>query len=236
MKPRHQNVNIIKFLDCDLNAIKNNKCTYDNPMQLLTLIGLSLKYHDANQIYNIISKELKREEREEENKIIQKYGLNIDNEEECMNHPEFDNITKEVEKIILHHSHGYSKTSNSFDFIDKLMMARYTEEEIDAIQETYQTTNRPLVFIRKSEDGNTSVSFVTFDHQKTHIEDIDFSLTFQLFDETSTNQKEMFLRILNKSIDIIANLEIKDTGNLIQSPTQELEYGSEHGVSPCHIL
>ncbi|AYV77135.1 MAG: hypothetical protein Barrevirus14_4 [Barrevirus sp.] len=60
-------IRIIKFIDSKPPNLNQNKSLYSDPYQIISLLGLCLKYYDSDDIYQIIKKNIKRVEKENDN-------------------------------------------------------------------------------------------------------------------------------------------------------------------------
>ncbi|AYV77136.1 MAG: hypothetical protein Barrevirus14_5 [Barrevirus sp.] len=157
-----------------------------------------------------------------EEQIIEKYGLETESEmdfdEFLLKHPDFEEIRKEVDKISMCQSHGISRTANSFETAPQLFKILFSDEELDSIGQVFKSDNSPLIFVREEGDKITSLQFVKFSNNKKFFENMHLNLTFDLFSEDikSVSQKDNFIKVLNDSLDEIANLEmLADSDNMI---------------------
>ncbi len=234
-EPKVKTVKIIKFIECNPDAIKENKGKnkYNDFEQILTLIGSSLKHHDLNTIYEIIKNCINDVETNVAENIWKKYGLPESLTTELLeSHPLYKVIQKEAYEMTLCHMTGFTKIKNDISnniYLYESTKLKFTEDEILAINESYQNNNNPLVFIRILRDGNTGISFVAFDNDKMYLSDISFDLTFDIFKESE--QKENFIKVLNDSLDKISNLDIS-SNNLIRYDDKE----GDGQIELCIIL
>lgn len=222
MIPTFQTVECINYIECGLNTIKDNKNSVNNLNYILTLIGLSLKYHDPNKIYKIIRNNFRKLDDDSYEEIVTKYNLDP-NKQLDKTHPEYEKIRNEVITVSLHDMDQMSQTGNdNSNHIPFLIGIKFTDIEINEINRTYQSTNNPLVFIRQLENNNTAIVFFAFDNQKKYIYDISFSLTFNVSEDCE--KKDKLIKLLNDSIDEISNLEIKDNNNLVSYTDDDDDY------------
>lgn len=185
-------------LDC--NLARNFKKTTSDPIELLTLIGSHLKYHDIDSIYKIIKRNIRKKEKEQEIIICQKYGLTESEDDSTLvKHPEFEKIKNDVKTAVLCDMHSSSKFSNDFHNIDKLIEYKYSHSEIENIKNEYNGLNNPLVFIRKLE--KTEIIFIKFNHDKKYLKEMMFRLTFDLLCEGE--QRNLVVDALNGVLDEI---------------------------------
>ena len=229
-----QTINIIKIVstvDSQNFSLGSSQNFSSNIITQLSQLGLSLKYYDPNDIYNIIKKNIKKVEKENESYLVEKYGLIEDME----NHPEIEKIRQECKICDLTWSHGYNSTS-SFMNADKLFRLEYTEKELEAISEIYSNDITPLTFIRSykkntdatvtdtiennndtvnKNDNDTILCFVTFSNDKKFLNSITIHLKFDLFstDCAIEAQKESFLKVINDSLTRLNTMEPKQICN-----------------------
>lgn len=205
-----QTINIIKIVSIgDRNF--SPESTSSDMLTQLSQLGLFLKYYDPNDIYNIIKKNIKKVEKENESYLLEKYELSNTKPEDVENHPEIEKIRQECKICDLTWSHGYNSTS-SFMNADKLFRLEYTEEELEAISEIYSSDITPLTFIRSYKkntdatvtdtiennndtvtdtvtkndndtykENDTILCFVTFSNDKKFLNSITIHLKFDLF-------------------------------------------------------
>lgn len=227
----YQTTSIISFEELNAETFKTKENAYNDPINLLTLLGSCLKYYKVDDIHKILRKQIKSFEKEEEMKIIEKYNLDLENDEACKNHPDFDQISDEYSQISITNNYGYSQTHYKFNEYMKVLSHIYTKSELEALAIVYQTTNNPLIFIRKFEEtGKTGIVLIAFDGKKEYLEEIDISLVFDLYDNDSPF-KEKLVQILNNTLDHLANLEVKPGDYLI-----EYEKDDEDNSSLCNVL
>ena len=141
-----QTINIIKIIE---SIDSKNFNTGSDIITQLSQLGLSLKYYDPSDIYNIIKKNIKKVEKENESYLIEKYELSNTKPEDMENHPEIEKIRQDAKICGLTWSHGYNSTSSTCMNSDKIFRMEYTEEELEAISEIFSSDIIiPLTFIR----------------------------------------------------------------------------------------
>lgn len=214
------NINIIKVLKTEPQALSNEfdvstttNFGDDSPLKALSEIGLHLRYLSANDVYEVIKKIIKTEEKAYNKKLMDKYGL-IEGmpDSDVTNHPELENMKKEGKKISLYSSHGCRYINLKHGC--RTLEFEYTEAEIEAIKEVCEMDNIvPLIFIRKMENDRTGLCFVKIDKEKNTFDSITFNLKFNLFDDTDDRQVR-FKNIIDESLEKLDYDSLNESGQL----------------------
>jgi len=200
---------IIKISNADLEDDYSTTEPIDELAVLICKVGVCVKYKGSNDVYEAFKRTIKRMEKNTYRLIKDKYGIKTDDEFE--NHSEIETIRAEVEKTNLFWSHGFTETKVGYI----PLKGRYTSEEISAISDMYELTETfPLIFIRKTDKGESTISYLRFDDEKKSLTTFDMHLKFYAPDEASPQRKPL-IDVLNGTLkaldyDSLTSTKTKD--------------------------
>lgn len=210
-------INIIKILefgDSSMNQSVSDK--FDDVYTLISKIAFCFKYIKADDIYNVVRKELKNTNLADIKGIFKKYDL-PDNffEGENVTHPKKDEIVADYEKVCLHNGHSL----RDMDINWNKSIYPYNEEEFEEIlRVTNMDGINPLVFIRKSKSRST-IMFVMVNNKKRRETCMEINLAFDISDNKMYNQQTNFSMVMMNSLNKLeyqklVRKEVPDTVNM----------------------